>query len=844
MEHAASAALAQELDNATTVAYPFIALTALLVLIAACTQRSSVCESLVKEARRLQDAGHYAEAIAQADKGLLGCRAEPPKRYWQFRLLKAQALTELGKYSDALDAIESDPPRGPEFADLRAHRLLDAAWVYFRLGDYDRAAQQLNDADSQAKSGGHPDPDRLRDIAYRKLYVDASRGDFDSARRTFERIRSLQGDPNDPYLLGAYGYLLLRAARYEEAAQYFEAALPAKVASGNPVELAAFYNNLGAIYYNLGDLDRALDYLQRAEPLLRKGGDDSGLRLCLNTIGLIHKDHSEYPQAIDYLKRALDLAIRVKEDDSRAQVLHNLAEACIGGKDWARAQTYNQQALEIERRRTNAEAEFNSRVDEARIRDGRGDLSGALATLDALTAQSTVNPAPRIDAEKEYIAIYRQRRDHPNAGKHYQAALGISSRFRSQLLQNENKLAWLSAQNAVNQEWVRFLVETDSRDEALEAAEASRARLMNERLSRTSGRPATLRDAASYRRLARARGAVLVSYWLTPDFSYAWIVKPDEIVLRKLPGELRIQALVAAYRGFLEDGEDPLHSDATAGTLLREAVLDPILPDLAGANRVILVPDGPLHALNFETLVVNGHYWIDDVTLSIAPSLNILSAGAESRPPRDATLLAIGDAQPVPDFPKLPNAGREMDALAGLFPNRATVLRAALATPAAYLGSPGAVYIHFAAHASASAERPLESAVILSPGPASGDGRLTARALLEKPVHAELVTISACRSAGVRAYHGEGLVGFAWVFLQTGAHGVIAGLWDASDDSTARLMANLYVGITHGDSPGEALRKAKLDLIHGGGRFSHPFYWAPFQYYVGQAPGRVAKTHP
>jgi CHAT domain-containing protein len=184
-------------------------------------------------------------------------------------------------------------------------------------------------------------------------------------------------------------------------------------------------------------------------------------------------------------------------------------------------------------------------------------------------------------------------------------------------------------------------------------------------------------------------------------------------------------------------------------------------------------------------------------------------------------------------FPRLPNASREIDTVAALFPN-AVVLRGAKATPAAYLSeSAPYTYIHFAAHASASSELPLESAVILSPG--GPDGRLTARDLLNKPIRAELVTISACRSAGVRSYHGEGLVGFAWVFLQTGAHGVIAGLWDASDEAAARIMTGLYNRISrHQNAPG-ALREAKLELVHGGGHFDRPYYWGPFQYYLGAA---------
>src|ERR1051326_5788361 len=47
-------------------------------------------------------------------------------------------------------------------------------------------------------------------------------------------------------------------------------------------------------------------------------------------------------------------------------------------------------------------------------------------------------------------------------------------------------------------------------------------------------------------------------------------------------------------------------------------------------------------------------------------------------------------------------------------------------------------------------------------------------------------------SAGTRTYAGEGLLGFAWAFLNAGAHAVIAGLWDVSDVSTSQLMDRLY----------------------------------------------------
>ena len=138
--------------------------------------------------------------------------------------------------------------------------------------------------------------------------------------------------------------------------------------------------------------------------------------------------------------------------------------------------------------------------------------------------------------------------------------------------------------------------------------------------------------------------------------------------------------------------------------------------------------------------------------------------------------------------------------------------------------------VHFTAHAAANLESPLDSAVVLA-GPDHAY-KLYARDVAEKPLRADLVTVSACRSAGERAYSGEGLVGFAWAFLRAGASRVIAGLWDVDDRSTAELMDRLYARIAAGDSAPRALREAKLTLLAGGGTYAKPYYWGPFQVFT------------
>jgi len=101
------------------------------------------------------------------------------------------------------------------------------------------------------------------------------------------------------------------------------------------------------------------------------------------------------------------------------------------------------------------------------------------------------------------------------------------------------------------------------------------------------------------------------------------------------------------------------------------------------------------------------------------------------------------------------------------------------------------------------------------------------------PLKAELVTVSTCKGAGVRTYTGEGLVGLSWAFLHAGAHHVIGALWDVSDESTPQLMSAMYAELVKGSPPDEALRTAKLAMLHSSSPFHKPYYWAPFQLYTG-----------
>jgi CHAT domain-containing protein len=311
--------------------------------------------------------------------------------------------------------------------------------------------------------------------------------------------------------------------------------------------------------------------------------------------------------------------------------------------------------------------------------------------------------------------------------------------------------------------------------------------------------------------------------------------------LFRLPPAAEIKARVERYRKAIIDQRESSQTANDDGAALYRMLVEPAKDLLPKNGKVFIVPDGSLNSLNFETLLAPApqpHYWIEDVTLSSASSLRMLQAFHATRRKGTGDLLLFGDAiTPSEDFPRLPEAAVEMASIEKHFPaGHEQVFAREQASPSAYLASEPErfAYIHFVAHGTASRLSPLDSAIVLSKANAEGDSyKLYARDIIQHPLRAELVTVSTCRSAGARAYSGEGLVGLSWAFVRAGAHNVIGALWDVSDDTTPQLMDELYAELKKGETPDAALRNAKLTLLHSGAAFRKPFYWAPFQLYTG-----------
>ncbi|HSV70565.1 MAG TPA: CHAT domain-containing protein, partial [Methylibium sp.] len=243
-------------------------------------------------------------------------------------------------------------------------------------------------------------------------------------------------------------------------------------------------------------------------------------------------------------------------------------------------------------------------------------------------------------------------------------------------------------------------------------------------------------------------------------------------------------------------------------------LLAPLAPLLAGCERLVLLPHGPLNGLPFAALHDGRDYLIDRHDLSLAPSAAVWLEVARRAPRPMARALVAGHGE------GLPQVAAEVAAVAAALGPGATLLCDGAATRAAVAAEAAeADLIHLACHGRFRADSPAFSSLALA------DGAWTLFDIEALRLRAELVCLSACETAQGELAPGDELVGLTRGFLLAGASNVVSTLWTVGDDSCARLMADLYARLGRGEAPAKALCAAQRALasLH-----PHPYHWAAY----------------
>lgn len=285
-------------------------------------------------------------------------------------------------------------------------------------------------------------------------------------------------------------------------------------------------------------------------------------------------------------------------------------------------------------------------------------------------------------------------------------------------------------------------------------------------------------------------------------------------------------------------------------------VLGPVEDVVGSANRVIVLPHGPLHFVPFGALVLrDGRFVVEQCPVIELQALGILRHCRKGNRHQLSSILAVGNpslADPE-RYPPLPEAEIEARSVSSLF-KKATLLTGSAATATAVRKELGNYDIlHFCTHGEMSEWCPEQSAVLFA-SDAQRDGALRVGEIRQLHIAAGLVTLSACETglsageSGKAISTGDDLIGLTESFISAGATSVLCSLWKVADQSTSQFMSMFYKNLQSGADKAQALRQAQLTMMQStltievrspegskttslsvSGR--HPFYWAPFVLY-------------
>ena len=787
-----------------------VALLLVAALFTAPEQQNTSPEKLYAEARLAFDRGEIDHALAI---GKAGRRQFGDDDKWQ-ELFTMVVVESLGrnKLNEALFELQHAPRSGDREASIR--RLMAEGYINVADGPYAKA-------DALAARWM---PLLRPEIAVRRAGP-AMRNDAIEAMHRFVREAMERTNPVDQPFVYANARIMLASAAmkrgdYQRTIEQMRWAEGFARAVGAKGAAAIAAGNRGYTYSLLGDTQEALAGFEEALRGARELGNAATQTSWLANIAGVYVAEQQFDRALQYAQQSVAVAERFGEPSRIALALSNLAQVEIELHRYTDARNHIDRALAIHQLIENKRELQFALLNRARIDGATGAPDVALATLEELTKQKDL--PLRWNAQAFMARIYHQQGKSADAERMYKAALDTGDHARVESRSDDTYLFAFEA-NLIRfyDEWIDLLLERNRTEEALLVAERSRARTLR-------------RDAAevlpSLSTLARAHGATILSYWIMPQRSLVWVVTGEGLSVIELPPAAAIAREIEAYRNEIIHGNSS--RDSARGRHLFQTLVEPV-PPKARVGRVIVIADGPLTGINLESLIVpepEPHYWVEDVTISYSPSLHYLKNGPSHRSLRGSRALVMGD---VPDqgaeFPHLTRAGAEIESVAQHFDRRhSVVFTGNEATVSAYLTSDLCSFrvIHFAAHSTASVHSPLESSVILAKG-----GRLSGHEIVSAPICAELVTVSSCNSSGRRIYVGEGMVGLAWAFLDAGARRVVAAQWEVSDSSTPKMMNDMYRALGDGRDPADALRDAKLALVHSRDFHNHPFYWAPFILY-------------
>jgi CHAT domain-containing protein/tetratricopeptide (TPR) repeat protein len=838
-----------------------------------CPSTAATLRELLDDSRALIESERFAAAIACLELAVgRGVRETAPDLEGHARLGLAQALYGVGRYpragEEAGKAIEIFARAGDALNGARATRLEGS--IALMNGERAAARELYRKALAAFESLG-ADGDRAQTLLALARSSDDEAETVTLAGRVIGLARAAGDKSLEARALHLRSDTEFQLGRFDAAIQDLQAAIALFEELGERNQLADAYVSLGRMHRAHGRPLRAIEYYDRAIALEDAIGDLRGMVQSVNAKAIALAAAGRRDESAREYERAVEIARRTGTAEIVNFAEGNLAAVYRNAGDHARAIELLEAVIERERQPYML-AYRHAALAQSYAATGRIDRAVDHTTRAAAFVRES-NNHEYLPVVLHRLGMYERQAGRLDAALiHAREAVAATEALRARLVPLDYlKRGFSNLYQSVFGLTIALLFDAGHAEEALATAEQARARAFVDLLASrdlvsqgdrpavslpvpahdvplaayASAAPVSRKEIASAAR--RLRSAIL-SYWVGSDEVFAWVATASgEVHAARTP--VRLADLEKAVAAAVPSAGA---WDAAAHARLHDWLIRPIARWLPAETALTVIPHGVLFRVSFAALAdARSVYLIERHAISYAPSISsfALTARMAERTTGTAGHLLVADPTPLPavegdPLPALPGTRDEIRAVARILggPNTLSLAAAAASEPATRRACAGRRVIHFATHAVIRDDAPFESFLALggSDGDPACDGRLTVRELYETPLDADLVVLSACRSA-TGPPSGDGITGLGRALFYAGAPSIVATLWDVSDEPSAALLAAFYRAWRGGADKRDALRRAQLQMIRSlrAGRVIHtpdgdirltnqPFYWAGY----------------
>lgn len=784
-------------------------------------------------------------------------------------------------YSKALELI-SPLPDGTPCSKLECMCYSGLGVVYRNLGDYKRAIDWQEKVIQISRDIGNRKKECSGYIELGQIYN--NRGNFNKAieyhTKGLDVAKEIGFKEAASKSCTGLGNSYLNLGAFVKAIEFHSKALEIDRDIGDQAGISKGYTGLAIAYAKLGEFDRSIEYFEKSLQIKRDIGDEAGEYTCYGILASICAESGRVKTGIEFTEKALKWFKGIDNRIMEATCLANLGCSYYVLGDLNKAIEHIEEADKINRDIGNISLARNTNANLARIYASLGKPEVAYSycqrsiELSEMVSGTLVEEEHKIpfagrisDAYQLMIPLcLRLKKDEEAfeyaersksrafldllAATEIKPSVELTSELSSLLDNEENCLARLREIQTRHLRQTKVSVEPGEVERIREKLDEIYDQMKEydpEYVFLRRGKPLSIKGIQEMLS-SNKRNAILLEYFITKDETFIFVVssKDRELHIQTVPvsAETLNRYVFESYWR-----EVPHHKDfdniGNSWLGLSNYLIEPISQYLTEGDLVYLVPYGPLHYIPMHALELNGEPLIRSHTVAYSPSASLLkfcqSKGSEKLESCASFGVAFGKNEEAKFEKEIENLDKEekeekekkFKKTKALFEGEAKNIAEFFSTKG-YTGDLTTKdtvrkncidkdVIHFSCHGYFDNAEPLSSGVELY------DGVLSAREIFNMRLNTELVTLSACETGLNEIRPGDELIGLTRAFLYAGAPSVMVSLWSVDAGSTQELMLEFYKLLKNGSDKATALQEAqKKIMMQEGGKYSHPYYWAPF----------------